>query len=73
MEQDEVVRRVKLYLEKAKDDFLVEMHPLEKKGYWEIISGGMGDFGTTYTIKTVHGRFIDVVDNSVDKNAKGKE
>ena len=62
MKREELVRKVNLYLERARQDPLVENHPLDGEGYWKIMSGTKGDYGGRNQVEGIfHGKFIDVV------------
>lgn len=65
---DELTRKVKLYLSRAKNraDSWVKYYPPEKVGYW-MIMGGSGDDGRCYLNKILHGKFIDAVTFAVQQ------
>jgi len=69
MKRQELARKVELYMGRARQDNLVENHPRDEMGYWRIMGGAMGDYGTREPIKDIlHGRFIDAVAYAVQQS-----
>lgn len=68
MKREELIRKINLYLKRAKEDTLVENHPLNRKGYWRIMGGGRSNYGRREPMKNVvRGKFIDVVAYAVQQ------
>jgi predicted NUDIX family NTP pyrophosphohydrolase len=68
-----LIKKVKLYLDRAKDteSFLVHnpipSYPLEEEGYWSIMSGVNGYYQRHEPMAMVQGRFVDAVAYAVQQ------
>ena len=68
MKQEELEKKVELYLERAKQDPFVEEHPVNRQMYWRIIGGARGDYGDREPMKEIlHGNFIDAIAYAVQQ------
>ncbi len=62
MAQNELVRKVQLYLKRIKKDKNFPSYSLEEEGTYRIVGGALGDYGSREPMKDVfEGRFIDAV------------
>lgn len=65
---EELIRKVQLYLEQLGKESFLERHPLEEEGYWTIISGVSRYYGRFNNIMAlVAGRFVDAIAYAVQQ------
>lgn len=70
MRQEELIKKVRLYLQRAEQDSLIENYPLDKKGYWRIMGGSRGTYGRRHREPmkdVIRGGFIDAVAYAVQQ------
>ncbi|HLF54232.1 MAG TPA: hypothetical protein VI612_00740 [Candidatus Nanoarchaeia archaeon] len=62
LSQQQIVDQARAYLQRVErgDDHALS-YPRDEKAIYKIVSGSLGDFGTSEDIALVEGRFIDAV------------
>ena len=69
MKQEKLVKKVNLYLKRAKQSPSVENHPIDREGYWRIMGGTTSAHGLREPMKNVvQGKFIDAVAYAVQQS-----
>ncbi len=67
--EEELVEKVKLYLQRVQRDKTIPNYPFGLDGFYRIIGGSRGDYGYREPMKDIfHGRFIDAVAFAVQQN-----
>lgn len=61
MKKEELMKRVKEYVTRTKNDTYAKNYDLEKDGVYEFVSGNKNEWGNRDVVAYYEGRFIDVV------------